>query len=254
DFDAPHTAWCYNKNTPKGNELLATIRSEHLSIINYPDSPTRHGNLAEQDSTPDLTLLEGPTKATSTNTHNKVTRDPTLNKINIHAANYKQFKRPARSLTGETVVRTPTRMIPPPSPTTTCGCDIFTIALSFTSKNYNNQTMHRRRTPIFFILSLIHLSPRRLVQALRDKYFTPMQPAYNDYAARKPRDHSLSEDITLAELKQAVAELRVNTAPVPNRITPQQLRNLTDHDYEHLLALMNESWCSGLLSNECKTA
>ncbi|KAG0440789.1 hypothetical protein HPB47_016177 [Ixodes persulcatus] len=50
----------------------------------------------------------------------------------------------------------------------------------------------------------------------------------------------LISDITLAELKQAVAETRVNTAPGPDRITPQQLRNLTDQDYEHLLALMNE--------------
>ncbi|KAM7287767.1 hypothetical protein ISCGN_031458 [Ixodes scapularis] len=67
-----------------------------------------------------------------------------------------------------------------------------------------------------------------------------MQPAYSDYARRKPDDHSLSVDITLAELKQAVAEIRVNLAPGPDRIAPQQRRNLTDKDYEALLAVMNE--------------
>ncbi|KAG0444123.1 hypothetical protein HPB47_014144 [Ixodes persulcatus] len=117
-----------------------------------------------------------------------------------------------------------------------------------------SQSKTAARTSLHKLLDK-YTAPDQLVQALRDKYITtPMQPAYNDYAGRKPDDHSLSVDITLAELKQAVAETRVNTAPGPDRITPQQLRNLTDQDYEQLLALMNESWCSGLLPNEWKTA
>ncbi|KAG0436373.1 hypothetical protein HPB47_017987 [Ixodes persulcatus] len=94
DFNAPHTTRGYNKNTPKGNKLLAIIKRQHLSLLNDPNSPTRHGNSVERDTTPDLTLLKRPTKATWTKTHDTLTSDHTLIKINLYAENYERSKRP----------------------------------------------------------------------------------------------------------------------------------------------------------------
>lgn len=56
DFNAPHTAWGYSKSTKKGNDLWYQAKIHHLTIETEPNTPTRIGNSAQKDSTPDLTF------------------------------------------------------------------------------------------------------------------------------------------------------------------------------------------------------
>lgn len=56
DFNAPHTAWGYARNTRKGTQLQEAIQQNCLSLCNQPHTPTRIGNSVSRDTSPDLTL------------------------------------------------------------------------------------------------------------------------------------------------------------------------------------------------------
>lgn len=56
DFNAPHTAWGYRHCTRKGRHLWEHIQAQRLVIESDPNIPTRVGNSAQCDSSPDLTL------------------------------------------------------------------------------------------------------------------------------------------------------------------------------------------------------
>lgn len=56
DFNAPHTAWGYSKNTKKGQRLLTMIQNHQYILHNDLKEPTRLGNSVERDTTPDLTF------------------------------------------------------------------------------------------------------------------------------------------------------------------------------------------------------
>lgn len=56
DFNAPHTAWGYSKCTKKGRDLWDQAQIHHFTLESDPTTPTRIGNSAQRDSTPDLTF------------------------------------------------------------------------------------------------------------------------------------------------------------------------------------------------------
>ncbi|KAG0427715.1 hypothetical protein HPB47_025240 [Ixodes persulcatus] len=271
-IDTPHSTLA-SFETEVESLSLRLIRLEEADLT-HPDS---------RDTTPDLTLLKGPAKATWTDTHGTLTSDHTLIKIILHAANCKRSRRPY-SLTDWTKFREDTD---PYDSSPFADYHMWMRHIHHSTQLHSQKLQQPDDAPAVdahllhlwearhsLIRSLVNPSqsktaaraslhklldeyrtPDQLVQALCNKHITTLkQPAYSDYAGRKPDDNSLLEGITLAELKQTVAETRVNTAPGPDRITPQQLQNLTHQDYEHLLTLMNESWCSGLLLNERKAA
>lgn len=56
DFNAPHTAWGYRYDTPKGQRLFHALQQQHFHLCNIPGLPTRIGTSVTRDTTPDLTL------------------------------------------------------------------------------------------------------------------------------------------------------------------------------------------------------
>ncbi|KAH9384725.1 hypothetical protein HPB48_026736 [Haemaphysalis longicornis] len=57
DFNAPHTAWGYGRNTAKGTRLWLDAQQERLTLLIDPMQPTRRGTSTTQDTTPDLTFI-----------------------------------------------------------------------------------------------------------------------------------------------------------------------------------------------------
>lgn len=56
DFNAKHNTWGYPKADTKGTKLLETIERHGYTLITLPGTPTRIGNSASRDTTPDLTI------------------------------------------------------------------------------------------------------------------------------------------------------------------------------------------------------
>ncbi|KAG0444367.1 hypothetical protein HPB47_013872 [Ixodes persulcatus] len=56
DFNAPHTAWGYTTCEPKGRDPWEQIQTHQFTLETGINTPTRIGNSAQRDSTPDLTL------------------------------------------------------------------------------------------------------------------------------------------------------------------------------------------------------
>ncbi|XP_037505644.1 uncharacterized protein LOC119381968 [Rhipicephalus sanguineus] len=57
DFNAHNKAWGYSKNDGKGNKLAECAEILGLKLITDPRFPTRKGNSAQRDTTPDLAFL-----------------------------------------------------------------------------------------------------------------------------------------------------------------------------------------------------
>ncbi|KAG0430883.1 hypothetical protein HPB47_022292 [Ixodes persulcatus] len=65
DFNARHTAWGYDKCSPRERKVMADTQNYHLSLINTPDDPTRIGqSIRQADTTPDLTWASHPRSVT----------------------------------------------------------------------------------------------------------------------------------------------------------------------------------------------
>lgn len=58
DFNAPHDAWGYARQSPKGNNLLKAVSSCSLELITDPQYPTRIGTSVVRDTTPDLAFVK----------------------------------------------------------------------------------------------------------------------------------------------------------------------------------------------------
>lgn len=56
DFNAPHTAWGYHRNTIKGSRLLRLLHEAEYTVHNDFSEYTRLGNSVERDTNPDLTV------------------------------------------------------------------------------------------------------------------------------------------------------------------------------------------------------
>lgn len=56
DFNAPHTTWGYTRTTKKGRLLWELVQARRLAVESDPTVPTRIGNSAQTDTSPDLTL------------------------------------------------------------------------------------------------------------------------------------------------------------------------------------------------------
>lgn len=54
DFNAPHAAWGYGRETLKGKRLWEDSQDQGLEFIANPSDPTRRGNSACADTLPDL--------------------------------------------------------------------------------------------------------------------------------------------------------------------------------------------------------
>ena len=59
DFNAPHTAWRYATETPKGRRLVQALAVHRMTLLTEPDQPTRLGNSVSRDTCPDLTIVKG---------------------------------------------------------------------------------------------------------------------------------------------------------------------------------------------------
>lgn len=58
DFNAPHAAWGYDKETRKGRNLWEDIHQLDLTLITDLTYPTRIGNSVSRDTTPDLSPVK----------------------------------------------------------------------------------------------------------------------------------------------------------------------------------------------------
>lgn len=58
DFNAPHAAWGYDKETRKGRNLWEDIHQLDLALVTDFTYPTRIGNSVSRDTTPDLSLTK----------------------------------------------------------------------------------------------------------------------------------------------------------------------------------------------------
>lgn len=56
DFNAPHTAWGYSQSTRKGRLLWELVQSQRLTVESDSSIPTRIGNSAQKDTSPDLSF------------------------------------------------------------------------------------------------------------------------------------------------------------------------------------------------------
>lgn len=59
DFNAPHTLWGYGFQSKRGKALVKTMEDMDITMLNEPGVPTRRGNSASRDTTPDLSWLSG---------------------------------------------------------------------------------------------------------------------------------------------------------------------------------------------------
>lgn len=71
---------------------------------------------------------------------------------------------------------------------------------------------------------------------------------------RGPPRPELDEDFSVAEVRQAIFALNRKSAPGPDGVTNRMLRNLDDPSIVFLTDKINESWKSGVVPAEWKTA
>lgn len=65
DFNAPHRAWGYSRDSPRGSMTLQVAESVPLTLLNSPNAPTRCPlHAAQSATTPDLTWLSPNLSAT----------------------------------------------------------------------------------------------------------------------------------------------------------------------------------------------
>lgn len=93
DFNAPHTAWGYSTDTPKGRRVWFAAQQAGFSLITDHTTPTRTGNSVCTDTTPDLTFTHRLPHAAWCNTQENLGSDHYIIEILLQAG---PTRRPAR--------------------------------------------------------------------------------------------------------------------------------------------------------------
>ncbi|KAM7301182.1 uncharacterized protein ISCGN_016722 [Ixodes scapularis] len=83
DFNAPHAAWGYGRETPKGKRLWEDSQDQGLEFIVNPADPTRRGNSACVDTLPDLAFVANVAAAQWQNAQEDLGSDHSLIEIRI---------------------------------------------------------------------------------------------------------------------------------------------------------------------------
>ncbi|KAH6946086.1 hypothetical protein HPB50_011599 [Hyalomma asiaticum] len=83
DFNAPHGAWGYTRETPKGKRLWEDSQDQRLELIANPADPTRRGNSVSADTLPDLAFVSNVTVASWQNTQEDLGSDHSLIEIAV---------------------------------------------------------------------------------------------------------------------------------------------------------------------------
>ncbi|XP_075553731.1 uncharacterized protein LOC142586366 [Dermacentor variabilis] len=93
DFNAPHVAWGYNRQTAKGVNLVNTAEDRALTLVADPRFPTRIGTSVSRDTMPDLAFVRN-TDAAWTNLQENLGSDHHIValSIRIRAAPLRIFK------------------------------------------------------------------------------------------------------------------------------------------------------------------
>lgn len=96
-----------------------------------------------------------------------------------------------------------------------------------------------------------------LASKLVQKYLPVLRngdPATQLQDYRGPHRRELDEDFSVAEVRQDIFTLNPKSAPCPDGVTNQVLRYLDDPSIVFLTDKINESWKSGVVPAEWKTA
>lgn len=117
------------------------------------------------------------------------------------------------------------------------------------TKTHTNTTTHK----------LIYLEERKgtdIMAHTKTLYIPQPLPTSPNASPLTPPapDENLDADVTLPEVKQALAYITRDTAPGPDRITYKVLRNLDDISLQELTDLFNEHWRKGTLPGDWKHA
>ncbi|XP_037518367.1 uncharacterized protein LOC119395152 [Rhipicephalus sanguineus] len=83
DFNAPHAAWGYARETPKGRRLWEDSADQRLELIANPADPTRRGNSACVDTLPDLAFVANIANAQWHNMQEDLGSDHSIIEIQI---------------------------------------------------------------------------------------------------------------------------------------------------------------------------
>ncbi|XP_070389357.1 uncharacterized protein [Dermacentor albipictus] len=92
DFKAPHRVWGYTHDTPKGRELWQTAMELDLTLITDKDFPTRRGNSACRDTTPDLSFVKNVGEVKWVNTALDLGSDHYVIEVSLPIARYNTRK------------------------------------------------------------------------------------------------------------------------------------------------------------------
>ncbi|KAH7939170.1 hypothetical protein HPB52_008040 [Rhipicephalus sanguineus] len=83
DFNAPHGAWGYTRETLKAKHLWEDSQDQRLELIANPADPTRGGNSVSADTLPDLAFVSNVTAVSWQNTQEDVGSDHSLIEITV---------------------------------------------------------------------------------------------------------------------------------------------------------------------------
>ncbi|KAH7943730.1 hypothetical protein HPB52_010989 [Rhipicephalus sanguineus] len=83
DFNAPHGAWGYTRETLKGKHLWEDSQDQRLELIANPADPTRRGNSVSADTLPDLAFVSNVTAVSWQNTQEDLGSDHSLIEITV---------------------------------------------------------------------------------------------------------------------------------------------------------------------------
>lgn len=94
DFNAPHGAWGYTRQSAKGVNLLQAVTDYSLQLLTDPHYPTRTGSSVQHDTTPDLAFVKNVTGAKWQNLQENLGSDHFIISITleVNAAPPKEFQ------------------------------------------------------------------------------------------------------------------------------------------------------------------
>ncbi|XP_077552077.1 uncharacterized protein LOC144166425 [Haemaphysalis longicornis] len=96
DFNAPHTTWGYKFQSKRGKSLAKAMEDHEMALLNEPDVPTRRGNSAARDTTPDLSWLSGTLDVTWRSEEADLGSDHSVIRITIRGSRYRAVLGTAR--------------------------------------------------------------------------------------------------------------------------------------------------------------
>ncbi|XP_077535785.1 uncharacterized protein LOC144148061 [Haemaphysalis longicornis] len=96
DFNAPHTTWGYKFQSKRGKSLAKAMEDHKMALLNEPDVPTRRGNSAARDTTPDLSWLSGTLDVTWRSEEADLGSDHSVIRITIRGSRYRAVLGTAR--------------------------------------------------------------------------------------------------------------------------------------------------------------